>query len=468
MNKIILEDMKLNKNRKQTSLKKEIVTPAIHHEELAKNIHINKKEEDAYEEISKEEEKREKEKINEYFKSIKKEKQRFYSTPRERKEPKVLHNLTLVIFLLALLVGAAYWSGNAFQKANITITSKYELLNYKNKQFIASKDENSNDVNFEIMITSDKKPVNIVLTEPKEVSLKAEGSITLYNEFSAQAQRIGVGTYVSDDDGKTYKTNSTVSIPGYKTVNKKIVPGQITVKITSFLPGDAYNGSPENFRINVFKGTAKYNKIYGKLKDPLAGGASGIVYAVDSSNQKNIDNIANTSLKESLFKQVEAMVPEGYILYPNAAKFTYTTGNNSFSKTPEAEVEMEGTLAVILLKEESLVKNIVRVSFPNIKGDELKEITISDLDELSFNFVNPNQLITKDMSSVPFYLTGNINAIWKPDIESLKLKLLGIPKNDVLSVFRQDPGISSAIVKVFPPWQKNIPEDISKIIINMQ
>ncbi len=95
----------------------------------------------------------------------------------------------------------------------------------------------------------------------------------------------------------------------------------------------------------------------------------------------------------------------------------------------------------------------------------MKEITISNLDELSFDFVNPSQLITKDMNNFSFSLTGNVNAIWKPDVEILKSKLLGIHKDEVLSVFRQDPGISSAIVKVFPPWKKYIPEDILKINI---
>ena len=37
-----------------------------------------------------------------------------------------------------------------------------------------------------MMIVSDKKVKNIILTEPKEVSLKAKGNIIIYNEFSTK------------------------------------------------------------------------------------------------------------------------------------------------------------------------------------------------------------------------------------------------------------------------------------------
>jgi len=40
-----------------------------------------------------------------------------------------------------------------------------------------------------------------------------------------------------------------------------------------------------------------------------------------------------------------------------------------------------------------------------------------------------------------------------------------VHKDNVLAIFRQDPGISSALVKLVPPWQKYIPSDISKINI---
>jgi hypothetical protein len=402
--------------------------------------------------------------IEKYFKRKAYERQKLQRTPQIKKESPILHKTTLVIFIITIIVSGVYWSGEIFQKADVTVTSKHQLITYNNKQFIALQDSNSDAINFEIMITSDKKLKNITLSDSKNVSTKAQGSIILYNEFSTKSQKIATGTFLSDNKGKAYKTDKTVTIPGYKTdKNKKIIPGQISVDIIAFLPGDAYNGSPTDFHVNSFKDTTKYLKIYGKIKTPLTGGAVGLVYFLNDSDKSMINILAQTTFKDDFLGQVKSLVPPGYILYPNALAYSYKIGDNISSKTPSTDVEINETLSVVLLKEKSLVDNIIKISLPNITNGEAKEIKISDLSNLSFNFANANQLITKDMTSLPFSLSGDINAIWNPDVELLKTKLSGINKNDVPSVFRQDPGISSALLKIFPPWQKYVPDDISKI-----
>jgi hypothetical protein len=402
--------------------------------------------------------------IEKYFKRKALERQRLQRTPQVKIETPVLHRTTFIILVLTILFGGIYWSGIIFQKADITITSKHQLISYNNKQFNALPDSNSDTINFEIMITSDKKLKNMTLTDSKNVSTKAEGSITLYNEFSTKSQKIVAGTFLSDNNGKAYKTNKVVTIPGYKTdKNKKIIPGQISADITAFLPGDAYNGTPSDFHVNSFKNTTKYLKIYGKLKTPLTGGAVGLIYTLNDSDKNMINILAQTTLKDDFLGQVKSLVPPGYILYPNALSYSYKIEDNISSKTPNTDVEIDETLSVVLLKEKSLVDNIIKISLPSIKSDEVKEIKISDLNNLVFNFTNKDQLITKDMTTLYFSFSGDINAIWSPDVELLKTKLIGINKNDVPSVFRQDPGIASALLKIFPPWQKYIPDDISKI-----
>jgi len=475
MAKIIIEDIKTNKKRNLSSNGKVVLSS---HEAVAnKNIKQKITKEPATSQeffIKKEETQKEKEeiisndsKIEEYFKN-KREEKRISRTPQLRNKPRLIKKTILAVFLLCVIAGVVYWGGNIFYKANINITSKHELIDYKDKQFIASKDQNNDSVNFEIMITTDKRTKKITLTEAKEVSTKAEGVAILYNEFGATPVKLSVGTFLSDEEGKAYKTNSTITIPGSKTVNGEIIPGQIEVGITSFLPGEAYNGSPSNFYINSLKGTTRYNKIYGKLKDPLVGGAQGLVYEIDSANDTGIDKIAQSSLKDDLVEKVKALVPPGYILYPGASTFSYKTGDNGiFSKTPEAEVEIEGTLAVVLIKEKSLMDNIIKISLKDITKEELKEINIHNLDKLSFSFADNNQTITKDIDTVSFNMTGQIEAIWEPDIEILKSQLLGVHKDQVLPIFRQDKGISSAIIKIFPPWKKYIPNNITKININV-
>lgn len=460
MARIILEDMRVNNRKKPTILKKEAVSPVV----------TIQKRKDFYEEETKKEKEVERikdEKINEYFKNKDTGQQRIERTPHIRQKSRIIHRPILIIFILCIIGLGIYFAGNIFQKAKVNITLKHQQITYNDKQFIASKDQNGNPINFEIMIVSDKKVKNVILTESKEVSEKAKGSITLFNEFSATPQKIAVNSFVSDSEGKAYKLDSDVTIPGYKIDgNKKMVLGQATVNITSFLPGDAYNGSPINFYISAFKGTEKYNKIYGKLKSPLVGGAQGLVYILNDTNKNSVDSMVKSSLKDDLLKQVRAQIPSGYLLYPDALNFSYKINENVLSKTKDAKVEVEGSLSVVLLKEESLINNIIKTSLPNVSSvDELKEIKIPNVSDLSFSFTDKNQLITKEMETVSFLFKGGIEAIWNPDIETLKTKLIGVHKDKVGSIFKQDPGISSAVVNITPPWKSYIPNDLSKINI---
>jgi len=467
MVRIILEDIKPNRERRKIPSKgrevvfsKKIITHKDNYKPLREKI-IREEIKETIIENNEKDYKLDKEVKEKFIK-----RQRIERTPHLKNKHSVVSKFTLVLFIIVLIGGGVYWGGDYLQKANVSLTAKHQLITYKSKQFLASKDVNSNAIDFEIMIISDKKTKNIVLTEPQEVSTKATGVITLYNEFSTTPQKISAGAFISDSDGKAYKIDSTLTIPGYKLdTNKKIIPGQIDAKITAFLVGDAYNGSPEDFHITSFKKTNKYDKIYGKLKTSLSGGASGLVYVLSDKDKTNLLNIAQSSLKEDLFNKTKAQVPSGYILYPEATTFSYKIDENFFSKTPEAKVEMEGVMSVVLLEEKSLLNNIIKISLPTIKGEELKEITIPYLSKLSFSFANSEQEITKDMNSVSFFLTGDLVAIWEPDVENLKNKLVGVNKDSVLQIFRQDPGIASAIVKIFPIWQKYIPKDVTKINI---
>lgn len=432
------EDIKPNREVKYTPKKEEVSTPRIYKPEI---------------------------KQEEFF-FTKKEK-RIPVTPREDRQKKSISSYLIVIFILAALCGLVYLYGEFFESAKVTLTKKHQEIVFKNKQFVIQKGDGT--IDFEIMITSDKKEKDIILTESDESSSKSKGSVVLYNEFSQTVERIPSGTFLADDEGKTYKTDSSVVIPGYKLdSSKKIIPGQIGVKITAFLPGDAYNGTPENFYITPFKDTAKYKKIYGKLKDPLSGGSSGLVYKLDESSKESLNKIASESFRNDVFKKVRALVPPGYILYEGASKFSYSFDENFVSKTQEAQIELNGDLSVILLKENSLEKNIIKVSLPEIKGEEQNEITVPDINKLEFSFLDKDQIISKDMQSFSFLLNGTFDAVWNPNIEVLKSKLTGIHKKDVLSIFRQDPGISSAIVKIIPPWFKYMPNNPSKIEIVSQ
>jgi hypothetical protein len=342
-----------------------------------------------------------------------------------------------IIFILAVLLAGTYFVLNKFSHVYIVITQKQETITLNNKEFTLSKNQTT-PMHFEVMIIPNQEFKEVTLTETQNISTKAKGSIMLYNTYSTKAEKLTAGTYLADEKGKAYKLDKTVSIPGH---------GSITATITAFLPGVAYNGTPSSFTITSFKNTSKFKKIYGTATSILSGGAEGLMYKGIVSNQ--------TVSKADILKKVE--VPPGYILYPDASTFSSVADQSVLSPTPNAKVITNSTLSAVLLKKDELSNALINNS----------EVELTNLDSLKFNFTNSNQTITKDLQIVSFTLTGDVHAVWHPDINALKESLLGVAKNTTQGIFKQDVGIESATVKIFPLWSSYLPNDISKINITV-
>lgn len=387
---------------------------------------------------------------------------RLPTTPSIFKKRRSLRRPLLVVFILCLFLGGAYWYGDIFQNAKITITEKHQTLNPDEEVWTVAKGSNST-TKFEIMIIPEIEMKEVTLTESQTGSTKAEGEVVFYNEYSTKAQTISINSFISDSAGKTYKTNKAISIPGYKTQNGKIIPGQVGVGVTAFLSGSSYNGNPTDFTINAFKNTPKFKKIYAKAKTPMTGGAEGLTYKLGTEDKGKLESYASSALKNTLLKKVSAQIPNGYILYPSATSYTYEVDQTILSPTPNTRVKITGTLFAVIIDRDGLSRSITNELLPGLTDSEYREIEVKGLENLAFDFVNPNESITKDTTEVKFRLKGTLDAVWHPDVEALKRALVSIPKSKVQEVFSRDKGILDAHVKMFPIWQSYLPADTSKL-----
>ncbi len=393
---------------------------------------------------------------------------KIYSTPRAKKSNLYIRRPVKLLLLISILIGGVFYISNLFEKTTITIKQKTTELILNKEQFNAFNTKDS-PINFELMIVPESETKEITLTEKEDVSIKARGEVTFYNEYTTKPQKLLIHTFISDNAGKAYQTDNAITIPGYKLDQaKKIIPGQASVGITSFLAGDNYNGEPNDFSINSFKGTAKAKKIYAKLKSPLKGGAQGIVYRPSPEDMGVLNAYSLSTFKSNLLKKVTAQVPPGYILYSEAMNVSSKVEENIISKTPNYKAKISGLVSSIIINKDDLSNALVKKLLPNLSPVELAQVKIGDISNLTFNFSNTNQVISKDLKSVSFNLSGRINPIWSHDIEALKKSYAGVSKNDIQSIFKSDPGISSASVKIFPPWNKYLPTDSSKINIILE
>lgn len=448
MNRKKIEDIKLN-NNKVITIPKEDIPKKIAPSYI--NTYIPPENSTKYDFLKK---------INKNTESFT---QRIPQTPKMPSSNSNFGKKFAAFVLLLIIAGSIYLLSTVFFKAKVTIIPKVKSFDLSSQKFTAGKFKTTN-VPFEVMIVPDVETKDVVLTTTLNASDKAKGEITLYNEYSTKPQKISAGTFISDDKGKSYKTDTTVTIPALTKDNSKIIPGQIPVKITAFLSGDTYNGSPDSFYINSYKGTTKYEKIYGKIKTPLSGGVAGLVYVLDDKEKEGIIS-DTTALNERLLRKLSAQIPEGYIYYPDGVSFVYEFSENITSKTPVAKIEIKSTVSTFLFKETDLSNFLINKLLPDISDKEKSEILPPDLSKLTFSFADKGQAISKDIENFNFELSGNLIINWKPNVDELKGLLIGKNKNEVPAIFKLDPGISSASISIIPFWSSKLPNEVKNINI---
>ncbi len=370
----------------------------------------------------------------------------------------------IFLFLSICVLIGIYALTLAFEKTTLEVKEKKQIITLTNETLNASK-EVSSPIHFEVMSVSEKILKDVVLTQKQNVSTKAKGSIVVFNEYSTKPQKLLVNSFVSDTEGKMYRTDSTVLIPGYTSEGDVFVPGQIGVTVTAFLPGESYNGNPTDFTIAGFKGLDKYKKIYGKAQSAFEGGEQGIIYTIDPELISAVEVSSTDELKNNIIRKMVAQVPKGYVFYKNAFSFTSSANNSLFSPTSSTKVEIEGNLTGVILKEEDIIHAVAKNQFPDILPEELNEIIIPNINSLEFNFKDPAQQITKEIQSFSFILNGTVTAEWHPNYALLKTSILGKSKEVLPDIFKNDPGIQSVDVRFFPPWQTHVSKTTSNIAI---
>lgn len=383
-----------------------------------------------------------------------------------KKIPKKIKWINYIIIPISIifLFGLIYIVSNLFFNAKIFIVPKTAVFNLNGELINVSKSFGS-DTNFEIMITSYEESKNLTLGNKEEVSLYSKGEITFHNNFSTSPIKLSKGAHISDENGKEYILDEAITIPGYKTTNSKIISGEIDANITAFLPGDSYNTESPTFKINSFKGTTKYEKIYALIKTPIKGGIEGTVYTLTEENKNELDQYKKNEFNNNFLNKIKAEIPEGYILYPLLTQTTKTFDDSIKSKEVSSSVNLVGTANVIILKRDEFEKSIIKQLIPKVSNTELSQIKITNLDDLNVSFKNKDQKITKDLEDLTLSITGQVSLLWNVDKELLIKNLTGVQRGDSNTVFSNSIGIEKATLKIFPPWQKTIPISYGRIKI---
>ena len=297
----------------------------------------------------------------------------------------------------------------------------------------------------------------------QEKESKAEGEITIYNEFGASSQKLIQNTRFKAKNGEIFRLKNVVTVPGATVDGGKVTaPGTITAVVVADQSGPQYNIEPTDFTIPGFEGTPKFVAFYGKSSSPMAGGAlSGIPFAT----KEDLDG-AKSALIAKFNKSADELagteVPEGMKILPRARlepTFDFSADNPGDDGKFTAKVKVNyGVFAFSDGDIGGLVEQYIAGKFSDARqsGAESRTITYSDeslgANNLSLNF------------------TVKVSQVLKGSLDEAKIKndLAGKNEEEMKEVLRANEAIESAEFSFRPVWISVAPRDPERIEISVQ
>ncbi|MFA5095124.1 MAG: hypothetical protein WC447_00470 [Candidatus Paceibacterota bacterium] len=365
------------------------------------------------------------------------------------KGPKYRIYFVALISVVFLLFALSF----LFSKAKITIIPEVKEIPLSNENLSAVKDLSTQDLSFDLVMIPGEENKTIQGGEVKEVAIAATGTVMIYNAYSSSPQNLDIDTRLEGSNGKIYKTNKKITVPGMV----KDKPGSVEVGIYGAGPGEEYNSAPLDFKIFGFKGTPKYSKFYGRSKGEITGGFTGKSPVVSELDKTIAASELKTTLQANLLKKVTSQIPDGFVLFKNAV-FTNIDEKNVNSTLNEDNtvlVSIKGTLYGFIFDEKKLTKKIAQDIIDKYDGSE---VYIPNIQDLTFSLADKDNISFADVKSINFSLSGTPKIVWKVDEAKFISDLLGKRKTDFNQVLAQYPSIDTAQLVIRPFWKASFPD----------
>jgi hypothetical protein len=382
---------------------------------------------------------------------------------RRRKKPPIL---LIMLGIVAVVAGFGFLASKFYSKETFTIIPKQYKSEFSNTIVAKYKTDTSKvagSLYYEVVNYNYSASTTVNAVDGGNVSTKAQGKVTLYNNYGTTSQKLIAGTRLSNISGKIYRTTGSIIIPGKDPIGNV---GKVIVGVVADQAGQEYNiskNSNEEFRIVGYKGTAKYTSFYGRPYTDISGGYKGTKKTVQpevlSSTTQSLKDTIITHLKQ----QAKSLVPKDYISYDSLNIINTSPIKISGNNPKKADISMDGNIQILIFKRDQLINRLSDTkdlqSFGNFKFDTigLEEAEVSVVNSKDFNPAKKTDLFIKIKSSI--VLKGIV------PVHEIKAKLLGQPLSKSITIIKEYmPIIQDFEGELVPSWA-SVPNDPNRLNI---
>lgn len=368
----------------------------------------------------------------------------------------------LVALAVFLVLGALIFSV-FFARATITIEpfEEYAALDHA---FTAGEGPvDGTALSYQkIGLPREERTEEIPAVGEERVLRKASGTIRIFNEYSGASQRLVRNTRFEGANGKIYRINSSVVVPGMTTdASGKKIPGGVDAVVYADAPGEEYNASLTDFSIPGFKGDPRYGKFYARSVTPIAGGFSGTVSVPDPNEATAARERLRNKLRAELIAKARAQIPEHFILFDGAAFVSFDNDPDPGTSAPPTTISVRGSLVGVMFDRKALSSAIAAI----VPSSEKIPVLVRNLNTLSFSFKDSAQSPER-LTAIEFSLSGNAHMVGDIDYADLAKNLAMVENRSRFNdVIRRYGGIRRAEADIMPVWRRTFPKDPADITV---
>lgn len=383
--------------------------------------------------------------------------------PRRRIAGKIWGIIAIIVILV---LGGGYVASAYFNHANISISFKKTPWNWQGDLTVdqaASADDLASGVLVGQVFTSDKNITDTFKASGnQDVSLKAKGTITIYNDYSIKPQELVATTRFLTPDGKIFRITNNVTVPGAtKAADGSLQASSITAPIVADQPGPDYNIGPvAKLSVPGFQGDPQYDHFWGTITASTTGGFTGNRAVPTAADVTAAEASTSADLQASLQGGFSGSYPNNFKILDGATQIT--TGKLTVNTTTDDQgnftVFATATLAAIGFDETALKTALLSAAQSTEASSTFADVTL--------NYSNVSANFSKGKVSFSLSAQGDLEPALSPmDFEQ---QILGKDTSDARTIIAALPQLSNAEISVWPSWLSTIPSDPSKVQISVQ
>lgn len=302
----------------------------------------------------------------------------------------------------------------------------------------------------------------IETTATEEVTARAKGVVTITNAYSSSSQTLVVITRLVSQDGKLFRLDETVVVPGAKVEDGKITPALIDVAVTADEPGPEFNIGPSSFSIPGFQGTPKFTAFTGRSQEPMRGGARGKVKVVTADDVVKAQEGLSDQAQKKLSERFAEQLPENLIVLADASleSIALETDVEAGDHADAVVAKASGKKSAIAYREEDIRAFVTQ---------QLAERIPDETEIIPESIVLEPGVTERDIEGgiLDLSLKVSANAAWRIDAEAVRDAVAGKREGEIRAWLADQEAVESATVRFSPFWVSDAPENRKRIKIKI-